>query len=262
MKAHPLNTIYRPLPEWVRPVWSKQHGAYITVITSWLISVLLSRQLSLLHLPILIFLLSGLNAEELISDTLKRKTPQVLRKKVWMSIYSVICIVCGVTLFPLIDSFIVIGPFLLLAAIILTFLTLLKHNKGIWIELLTMGAFSLGGLLAFNPDQPFNFSPSFLLWAVEASFFGLSVILVKIRLKRLEKTTIPVAALLYVLTLLSLTGFNLLFFLLSLLMLVRLVPVYLFAEKYIKLKVKSVGLIETGFQIALIIILLLFFPIS
>jgi hypothetical protein len=39
-----------------RPVWSKQHGAYITLVTAWLIALLLSRSLSPLQ-PLVLLLL-------------------------------------------------------------------------------------------------------------------------------------------------------------------------------------------------------------
>lgn len=73
--------------EMLIPVWSHQHGAYISLITSWLIGTLLSTSLYWIHAVTLLFLLAGLNFGELVQEYLKKRLDTGLRKKVWTMVY-------------------------------------------------------------------------------------------------------------------------------------------------------------------------------
>src|SRR5436189_2743487 len=79
----------------IKPYWSKQHGAYITLFTSWLIAIIASGRFLPLQIIILLFILSGLNFSELFSEKFRRKSPLPSKKSFWFLIYALISISTG-----------------------------------------------------------------------------------------------------------------------------------------------------------------------
>jgi hypothetical protein len=80
------------------PYWSRQHGAYITLISAWFITCIITG-FSELQLVAVAFLLSGLNLVELLSEKFYRKSIMPARKIFWLSAYLFITVVTGIRLF-------------------------------------------------------------------------------------------------------------------------------------------------------------------
>ena len=89
------------------PYWSKQHGAYITLISAWFIACIITG-FGELQLVAVAFLSSGLNLVELLSEKFYRKSVMTFRKKFWLTTYMLIVFVTGIILLLYSPDFLII----------------------------------------------------------------------------------------------------------------------------------------------------------
>lgn len=241
----------------LKPLWSRQHGAYTTLITSWLIGTLLSAHLSLLHPIILVFLLSGFNFSEFLQDTQLRNSPMSKRKKFWFFTYACVMILTGIYLLLNVPFIIYILPFLILVGAIFLLLTKLRKHKNITTEFLTFAAISISGLIAFDPADKFEFIAVFPLWLLMFVYFSSSIFIVKIRFGRVDyKEVILYLLLSSAVLLIALNPKPVVWFTIAL-MFIRLSPLLFIQEWLSKLKIKYIGFSELGFQFLFIVIIVL-----
>ena len=236
------------------PVWSHQHGAYISLITGWLIGTLLSESVSLTHAFVIVFLLAGLNLGELVQEYLKKKFAISLRKKIWIILYGLLTTTAGFNLLNGTITFNFVFPVLIAIGFVYLYLSLRREHKHVYSELLAFAAITLGGLIAFNPDRVPGME--FLrLWALLFAYFGTSVFLVKARFDKVSS----MGMLLYYVFCLALTlwvvGFSsALICVLFLIGSKLLIPV--FAGNWFKrLPISRIGFIECAYCIILVTVL-------
>lgn len=231
------------------PVWSRQHGAYITLITSWLIGTLLSEKLFPIHFVILVMLLAGFNCIEFIQDRFLRNSPPSQRNKLWTLIYLVLALTSGVCVIINVKEFKYLLPILMLAGLIFLLLTKLKLHKNVVSEFLSFAVFSISGLISFNPHHDTSFSNLFPLWLLMFLYFSSTIFLVKIRFERVKISGIVSYLAVSTALLFLVWGSVLIVWITVFLMILRLVPVIAVQEKFKAIKITKIGLIETGFQI-------------
>ena len=240
----------------IRPYWSRQHGAYITMIISWLIGVLLSKSFTWIQPVILIFLLSSLNLAELLIESFIRKSSLHQRKKFWLSFYFVISIGLSFVLYFYLKSISYFLPAFLLFGLIFIILALKRKHKTVVAEWITFAIFSFAGILAFNPTGPQNFQTVLIIGSLMSVYFGQSIFLVKSRLKSLPS----VAALLYSVLILILVflflGFDQFTFLFGILLMIKSMHPLIFGNWYGALKIKWVGMLELGYHVVFLLLLL------
>lgn len=238
------------------PIWSRQHGAYITLITSWLIGTLLSEKLYLIHLVILVMLLAGFNFIEFMQDRFLRNSPPSPRKKLWSWIYLTLALTSGVCVLINVKEFKYLLPVLMLAGLIFLLLTKLKLHKNVVSEFLSFAVFSISGLIAFNPHHDTSFSNLFPLWLLMFLYFSSTIFLVKIRFERINIAGILIYMAVSAAALFLTWGNVTVIWLVILLMLLRLIPVMTAQEKFKNMKITTIGFIETGFQILFLVCIL------
>lgn len=227
------------------PVWSHQHGATITLITSWLIGTMLSSSIVGVHGVILITLMAGFNGIELFQEYLKKKKLISLRKRIWATAYGVITAAGIPVILWLTKTAAFVLPVLLLSGVVFVGLSLRQKQKSIAAELLAFANLSLAGLLAFNPLA--NPGEHFLhLWLLLFCYFGVSVFLVKARfgkvsaLEVLSYVVVCTGAIL--LTLEWRDGVILVLAFMS----IKALSVLLAAGWYRRLSIRTIGFMELG----------------
>jgi hypothetical protein len=240
----------------IKPVWSHQHGAYITLITSWLIGTLLSEQIYAIHFVILLMLLSGFNFTEFMQDRFLRNSPPSKRKKFWTWIYFSLTILSGVCVFINVMEFKFILPFFIVAGLIFLLLTKLRLHKNIFSEFLTFAVLSLGGLIALNPHYQTRFMVMFPLWVLMFLYFSSTIFLVKIRFNRVNIAEVFLYLLVSCVVLFFMWGNTLIIWLTAGLIALRIIPLVFIQDLFKKLRITSIGFIETGFQIMFLISIL------
>ena len=236
------------------PWWSRQHGAYITLLTAWLASAIAGQRLHWLHVPILIMLLSGFNFSELAAEGFRRKSPLPQNKKFWMLVYLIFLVASGLITFwfhPLLKFFI---PFFSVGLLLFTLLSLRRMQKSTLFEIIIFGLFALAGLLAFlpggEPDTPKMTRLFLAMWL----YFCVSIFTVKVRLKKLPPYSSFAYGLISIL-LLYLVEMRTIAILLSLLMAVKAFPIALFPEKYERLKIGTIGIMESVSHLAFFVLI-------
>jgi hypothetical protein len=239
-----------------KPVWSRQHGAYTTLITSWLIGTLLSTHISYLHPIILLFLLSGFNFSEFLQDTQLRNSPMSKRKKFWYYIYMVVMILAGIYLLFYVPALIYILPVLIIVGAVFLLLTKLRKHKNIAAEFLTFAAISISGLTALNPSEKPELSVIFPVWLLMFLYFSSSIFIVKIRFARVDYKEVITYLLVSSIILLTVLSPKPVVWLTIILMLIRLSPLLFIQEWFSKLKIKSIGFTEVGFQVLFIAVII------
>jgi hypothetical protein len=238
------------------PLWSRQHGAYITLITSWLTGVLLSSSFYLIHIVILIMLLSGFNFTEFMQDRFLRNSPPSPRKIFWTWAYFILALTSAACVLINVSEFKYLLPFIIIAGLFFLVLTKLKLHKSIMSEFLTFAVISISGLIAFNPHDETAFADLFPLWLLMFLYFSSTIFLVKIRFERIHISGINIYLLLSAAALFLSWGNVLIVWLVIFLMLLRLVPVMAAPEKFKQMKITHIGFIETGFQVLFIVCIL------
>lgn len=253
-----MNNLVLKKSSYLVPYWSKQHGAYITLIVSWLIAVLLSQDFSWMQPVILIFLLSSLNLTELLIESMIRKSPMSGRKKVWMLIYSLTSVSLAGLLAYYLKSLIYVLPVLSVFAIVFIFLAIRKQQKSILAEWITFAMFAIASLLAFNPEQGIVATKFLVLGLLMSAYFGQSIFLVKSRLKRLPNYMALIYSFAVIIILFSLFGIDAFTLMLSFLLIAKSLQILIWNDWYNKLKIKFVGMLEMGYHLLFLILLLVF----
>jgi hypothetical protein len=233
----------------LKPVWSRQHGAYITLITSWLIGTLLSEHIYAIHFVILLMLLSGFNFTEFMQDRFLRNSPPSQRKKIWTWTYFSLAVLSGVCVLINVTEFKFILPFFIAAGLIFLLLTKLRLHKNIFSEFLTFAVLSLGGLIAFNPHYQTQIIFMLKLWMLMFFYFSSTIFLVKIRFNRIDIIEVITYLLVSSAVLFYLWGNTLIVWLTAGLIAVRILPLVFVQDWFRKLRITAIGIIEIGFQI-------------
>jgi len=251
-KASSLN-----INEFITPVWSKQHGAYVTLITSWFIGTLLSQSFHLLHLAILLMLLAGFNGVELLIDSVKRRSPQSQRRLIWMGIYGIAAIGMAYVTWMNSPFFQSMLPVFIGGSVLFAFLSVRRLQKTIPAELFTFMLLSAAGLIAFNPAQPPDTSFMLTLWIMLSAYFCLSVFHVKYRIKEITAKPLVVYVLAAILIVLIAGSFSIASLLVSTLLIFKTIPLLVSPDAYRSLQIKHIGYLEMVMQGILVIILIL-----
>jgi hypothetical protein len=232
-----------------KPVWSRQHGAYITLITSWLAGTLLSEQLYPIHFVILVMLLAGFNFTEFTQDQFLRNSPPSPQKRFWTRTYFALAVTSGICVIINVTEFKFILPFIVFAALIFLLLTKLKLHKSILSEFLMFAVLSLAGLISYNPHYNTSFLDLFPLWLLMFLYFSSTIFLVKIRFERVSVISVIIYLTISTLLLFFVRGNELIVWLTAVLMLLRLLPVITAQQWFKSLRITIIGFIELGFQI-------------
>jgi len=237
-----------------RPWWSRQHGAYITLITAWLASAIASNHFHWLQVPILVMLLSGFNFSELAAESFKRKTPLPDNKKFWMLVYLAFLIATGsVTLWfhPFLKFFV---PVFGVGLVLFTLLSLRRMQKTTFFEMIIFALFSLAGLMAYLPSNTLESPTMTRLFLYLWLYFCVSVFTVKVRLKKLPAYASFFYGVISIILLL-LFGRGTIAIIISVLIGVKAFPIALYPEKYDDLKIQTVGIMESFSHLAFILII-------
>jgi hypothetical protein len=242
-----------------KPVWSRQHGAYTTLITSWLIGTLLSEHIYAIHFVILLMLLAGFNFTEFMQDRFLRNSPPSRRKIFWTWVYFTLAVLSGVCVFINVTEFKLILPLFIAAGLIFLLLTKLRLHKNIFSEFLTFAVLSLGGLIAYNPHNKTQFMIMFPLWILMFFYFSSTIFLVKIRFNRINIIEVLAYLLLSCFVLFYIWGNSSVVWLTAGLIAMRILPLVLIQDWFKKLRITIIGFIEIGFQIMFLISILLTF---
>lgn len=245
----------------VLPVyWSKQHGAYITLIICWMIGLFLSPAYSLLQPVVLIFLLSGFNLIELVLEKYKRKTPLPHGRKIWLLIYTFITILFGFFTLLKVPLLRYLLPVFVCSGLIFILLALKRKQKSVFAEWLTFAVFSLFGILAYSPGKIPDLSWILRLTLLMSLYFGLSIFLVKFWLGKL----MSYGGLIYVISAVLFMFFfysesRIIYAVGILLFLKSLIPIVA-GPWYKNLPIKRIGMLEAMFHLIFLLILVLIFP--
>jgi len=245
------------LGELVKPVWSKQHGAYITLITSWLIGTLLSQSFTILHIVVLLLLLSGFNGTELFVDSMKRRSPQSQRRLFWMGIYGIAAISMAYVLWQSSPFFQAMLPVIAAGGVLFILLSIKRLHKTIPAELITFMLFGAAGLLAYNPAHMPDTGFIVNLWILLSAYFCLSVFHVKYRIKEITAKPLVGYILIAVAIILFTVGFSVASLLVSTLIVFKTVPLPAAPEAYRALKIKHIGYLEMVMQGVFVLIVVL-----
>lgn len=245
----------------VLPVyWSKQHGAYITLIICWMIGLFLSPAYSLLQPVVLIFLLSGFNLIELVLEKYKRKTPLPHGRKIWLLIYTFITILFGFFTLLKVPLLRYLLPVFVCSGLIFILLALKRKQKSVFAEWLTFAVFSLSGILAYSPGKIPDLSWILRLTLLMSLYFGLSIFLVKFWLGKL----MSYGGLIYVISAILFMFFfyseSRIIYAVGILMFLKsLIPIVA-GPWYKNLPIKRIGMLEAMFHLIFLLILVLIFP--
>ncbi len=240
------------------PVWSQQHGAYISLITSWLVGVVASDERSWSQAFIITFLLAAFQWTELLQEAMKKRFRIVPRKKLWLVLYAAAALGTAVWLFRETKNFALLFPCIVGVGAIFLLLSLRRQHKGIVAELLAFSALAFGGLLAYNPlSHPGRDVVE--LWILLSAYFGVSVFTVKVRFEKVGLWPL-VGYLAAAVATVSMTvdWHNGLPFLFAL-MVARLVPALAAGDWYRSLKIRTIGFMELGYCLVLVMIFVMGF---
>ncbi len=237
------------------PYWSKQHGAYITLISAWFIACIITG-FSELQLVAVIFLLSGLNLVELLSEKFYRKSIMPARKIFWLSAYLFITVVTGITLFLFSPDFLIVFAALSTGAFFYLLLFKSRLHKHILSEWLI---FALLSIAAFIGSSFISWREIFSAVLVMSLFFGSSVFAVKERFGRIQVWPVIIYVLVSTIFILIGTHFSMFGFLTSILLLLKTSGSWGYPEKYHKLPIKTIGILESAYQFCFVLNFYFFF---
>lgn len=236
------------------PVWSHQHGAYITLITGWLVGTLLSETVSRIHGAVFIFLMAGLNFGELVQEYLKKKLSVSLRKQAWIILYGFLTMASCFYLLQNSISFNFIFPVLVALGVVYIYLSLKREHKHIFSELLAFAAIALGGLMAFEPQYMPGIE--FLeLWVLLTCYFGTSVFLVKARFDKVTWKETFLYFIVCVILTAAIMKISVIFFSILFLIAFKLLTVLLAESWYKNLRITTIGFMECGYCLILVTVL-------
>lgn len=235
-----------------KPYWSKQHGAYITLITSWIVAVIAGNRFTWLQAIILIFILCGLNFSELIAEKFKRATPLPGYKSLWLRIYAVLIIVSGVVIIFYHPNILYYLPVFGAGLVLFTILSYRRMQKSIISEWIIFAMFAIAGLVAYLPAITADKKIMLELWSLMSVYFGVTIFTVKARLKKTGVYAALIYAVLSSILLISLFGTGSIVILTSTLTILKSLQVIIFRSAYARLQLKTIGIIESLFHIVFI----------
>lgn len=236
--------------------FSRQHGAYITIIALWLASVLLSRSADIRQWMVIILMLSGLNAVELVSEMINRKSRMAVRKKNSFAFYAVTSLGSMIVLSSDSPLFLLVVLASGFVVAIYTLAAKFRMQKNVFVELLIFSSMSLTSLLSLEPGSVAL--PFYIVFLIFTVYACSSIFTVKFRMGKLG--TWP-GIIFLVLSVFLLVWFPLPEHLqigMILLLTLKILLPYLFAEKYRLLSMPTIGIIESAGHILFLVILLRF----
>lgn len=242
-----------------RLYWTKQHGAIITLLASWLCAVLADGAFSWLHGCIGLFLVCGFHLTELLSELFRRKSSLPAFKRNWIVIYSLFTLTGAVIIYKTVPLFTYLLFPLVVTSAVFTVLVVFRLQKSALSEWLTFSVLAMAGLLAYQPFSNPDFGQIVSMWMMMALFFGVSVFTVKVRFGRMSSYwplvyTILAACVAFIANLSSNSVV-----VLAVLMLIKSVPAAFITGSYRKWPVRTVGMMETGFHLLFMICFVLMF---
>lgn len=238
-----------------KPIWSKQHGAYIILSISWLISTIKDGHLEYIHWIVLLFLLSGLNAADLLAVLWKRIAQSSYREKLWLGIYSGLSVLTGIYLLLETQSAANVFIISLLGGIIYTVLSKFRMQKSIVAEWIVFSILVLAGTLAYRPFEVSDFSAIYPTWILLSFYFGVSIFGVKYRIKEIDEKPIVIYLLISAVLLFFLVRPVSLLLLIYALMILKSIPIIFKHDWYRKMKLQHIGFMETSFTVFLVMFL-------
>jgi hypothetical protein len=239
----------------IRVYWSRQHGAYITLISSWIIAVILTGY-SLVQALALIFLLSSVNFIELLSEKLFRKSALPEYKNLWLFVYGLASSLLGVFLLIFSKTFQYLIIYLLIASVLFLWTYKERLQKKLIPELATFAFFVLSSFIGSTIESWNNIIPAMVVMAL---YFGSSVFTVKERFGKLSLWPLIVYLFLsadIILLLYNVTSFGLV---VILLMILKTSGPWAFKEQFNALPIQKIGIIEIVFQLSFILSFLLLY---
>ncbi len=201
-------------------------------------------------------LLSGFNFTEYMQDRFLRNSTPSPRKKFWTRVYFLFALASGICVLINVREFKYLLPVIIIAGLIFLLFTKLNLHKTIISEFLTFAVISISGLIAYNPHNNTAFTDLFPLWLLMFLYFSSTIFLVKIRFERINIPGIIIYIVVSAAVLFLTWGNVLIIWLVISLMLLRFIPITIFNDKFKNMKITTIGFIETGFQILLIICIL------
>lgn len=237
------------------PVWSRQHGAYLSLMTSWLIATGISVNLSAWHVIGLIFLLSGINFGDILQEWLKKKFRKLATEKMlWMTIYGILAVASGWFLYQFTMTFRVIMPLVALAGILYLAFSVNRQHKSFFAELLVFSCFALSGLIAIDPLEKLQYEKVGELWLLMTVYFGATVLSVKARVGKVAWSELITYLIFTGLIIYWILGLHLIALAIGALVWIKVLPIGFALEWYQSLPIKAIGFAETGFCFLLAII--------
>lgn len=223
--------------------WSRQHGAYITVIIGWLYAILRGGDFNWIHPVLLIWVLAGLHVTELGSMWVKSGK---VKFKPYFPIFWIYLILTAAGL----ATVLLILPepelpvfFLLVLGMVTALLFASRLQKTLPAEWLIFSAFTLIPFLGSPWMLNRHYSQLFIEWLPVGLYFCMTPVLLKIRIREIKRwgiipyVLIAGGFLVYLGTIPAI--------LMAGLILVKGILVFLFIEKYVRLKIPTIGWIET-----------------
>ncbi len=243
------------------PVWSRQHGAYITLITCWVLNVILSNSFSLIQIWVILFLLAGFNFVELWAEKNKRKSPMPGRKMNWLYIYLLISMSTGVFILFKVALFLYTIPFFIGFGALFIFLVSRRMEKSFVAEWMIFAVFSLASCLAYNPQNEISWMKIASNVFLCSLYFGTSICTVKYRMLKMNITK----GLIYVICSILILSFfyqNLWVILpIGIFMLIKgLVPVMI-KEDFMAWPIPKIGKMEAVYHVLYVILIIVLRPL-
>lgn len=235
--------------------WTRQHGAYITLITSWVIANIITG-FTLLQLDAIVFLLAAINVTELITEKLNRKTRLPSYKSTWLNIYGVVTFICGFVLLLYSKNFQNLIIFLAAGAAIFIVVAKFKQQKSVAAEILTFAFFVVA---AFSGSNFTGWVQVLTAMMAMTLFFGTSVFIVKHRFGKIHTGGVLLYTGISTILILLLTNASIFGILTSVLILAKTSVCWVFPKQFHQLHIKKIGMIEGVFQLLLISVFIFFY---
>ncbi|MCK6600921.1 MAG: hypothetical protein L6Q77_03780 [Bacteroidetes bacterium] len=226
--------------------WTRQHGAWITMIVSWAYAASVISPLPVFFWILLPWSLAGINFTELASLAWKSGFSRIKKELVFFVLYGLISVsgllfLIGSLREPWIFALIAFGYFTLLAG-----LFALRLQKSLVGEWLVFSAITLIPFLGSSWISAGKWSVLLIHWLPALLYFCLTPVLLKVRTNELSKWGIIPYLVLATWILLSgdsLTGHAAAGFILA-----KGVWVFLAGDRFRRIKIRTIGWIETLFS--------------
>jgi hypothetical protein len=235
--------------------WTRQHGAYITMITAWVVAVILTG-FSYLQPLALIFLLASLNFTELVAEKINRKTRLPSFKHSWLNIYGIVTVFSGTLLLLYSQTFRILAILLLAGAVTFVLLTRRRKQKTITAELLTFAFFVVA---AFSGSVVTDWPLMVEVMIIMTLFFGSSVFTVKWRFKKISALTVLLYTFFSMITIGVVAHDWLFSVLVCTLIFFKTAGCWAIPDWFRTLPIKKIGMIEAAFQVVLLLIFFVFY---